>query len=121
MVLNVVLNLVLNSISCMFYLCDLFFSFIFISMMINCIISSIQAHLFFCSFFGIFPIFVLDDNVNEEYEYFSVIVRVFPRIYLIFGQFYSGVAYKAVAYKQIACTVQFPLRASVGKVVAYSI
>ena len=35
------------------YICDLFFIFIFIFVMINCIISGVQANLFFCLIFRI--------------------------------------------------------------------
>ena len=49
------------------YLCDLFFIFVFIFIMINCIALWIQTHLFFCLFFRIWVI-TLADNFDEECE-----------------------------------------------------
>ena len=98
---------------CLFlpYLWDLFFIFIFISIMINCIISWIQTHLIFCLFLEDLLLF-LDDNVDEELEYFSnrkssvsgCLNSSSFSICLIFNQFQSDVAYKSVAYKKNTST-----------------
>ena len=49
------------------YLCDLFFIFIFILIMVNRIISWIQTHLFFCLLTECVLLF-LHDNVDEKCE-----------------------------------------------------
>ena len=51
------------------YLCDLFFSFSLISIVINHITSLKQTHLFFVHF--VEYLLFLDDDVNEESELFS--------------------------------------------------
>ena len=51
----------------MSYLCDLFFFFVFIFIMMNCIISWIQTHLLFCLFLEYVLLFS-DNNVDEECE-----------------------------------------------------
>ena len=51
----------------MLHVCDLFFVFIFIFIMINRIILWKQTHLLFCFLFEYVPLF-LDDNVDEEFK-----------------------------------------------------
>ena len=84
------------------YLCDLFFIFILIFIMINRIISWIQTHLFFCLFSRICPIiFPWRMWIIFKQQKFSV--RVLLSIWLSFCQFQPGVAYKIVAYIKKAC------------------
>ena len=59
-------------------LCDLFFIFIFIFIMVNHIILWKQAHLFFRHFLEYFLLF-LDDNMNNECEYFPNSKRFQPQ------------------------------------------
>ena len=85
------------------HLCDLFFFFIFIFLIINRIISWKQTHLFFCLFSRICPInFARTRWIIFKQQNFNL--RVLFSICLIFCQFQSGAAYKNVAYKKKACT-----------------
>ena len=65
------LGLYMSYLLCMSYLCDLFFFYIFIFIMIYRIMSWIQTHLFF-SYVLEHVLLFLDDHVDEECEYFSI-------------------------------------------------
>ena len=83
------------------YLCDLFFIFSFLFIIINHIISLKQRHLFFAHFLE-YLILVLDHNMDEEREDFSNIKSsasgFFLSFCLIFCQIEPGVASRNVAY-----------------------
>ena len=85
----------------MSYLCDLFFIFIFIFIIINDFVSLKQTHLLFCTFLE-YVLLLLDDNVDEEifFKFQKFSLRVLLTFCLIFRQFQPGVAYKSVAYKK---------------------
>ena len=73
------------------YLCDHFFFFIFIFIMINRIISKIQTHLFFCLFLEYVLLF-LDGNMNEECEYFSNSKSSASGFCLEFASFFANIS-----------------------------
>ena len=67
----------------------IYFCFVLIFIMINCIISWIQTCLFFCIFLRICPV-LLDDNVNEECEYFSSVKNSTWGCCLAFAWFFTN-------------------------------
>ena len=87
------------------YLCDMFFIFISIFIMINRIISWKQTHLFICLFFKTCSIIFTWQRgwrmrIIFKEQKFSL--RVLLSICLIFCQFQPGVSSKSVAYEK-AC------------------
>ena len=90
------------------YLCDLFFIFIFICIMINRLISWIQTHCF--AYYLKYALLFLDDNVDEDVNNFQI-VKVQPHgnasHLLDFCQFQPGIAYKSVSHKKACITLEF--------------
>ena len=90
----------------MSYLCDLFFIFTFIFIMINRIISWIQIQFSFCLFLRICCSHIIFGwqggwRVWIIFKYQKLSLRVLFSICLIFCQFEHDVAYKSVAYKKV--------------------
>ena len=87
----------------MSYLCDLFFIFILILMVINNIISLKRTHLFFAHFFLLFPTTFYMITWMKKVNNFQIAkfsLRVLLNICLIFCKFQPDIAFKIVAYKK---------------------
>ena len=85
----------------MSYLCDLFFIFSLIFIVINHITSFKQTYLFFAPFLEYFLLFFIISWIKKANNFQIAIVR--PQLLsfcLIFCQFQPGVVYKRVVYKK---------------------
>ena len=73
------------------YLCDLFFIFTFIFIIVNLITSWIQTHLFFWLFFkNRYVLLILDDTLDEKCEQISNSIRSASRCCLAFASFLAN-------------------------------
>ena len=95
----------------MCYLCDLYFVFIFVLIMINHIISQKQTHLTFFRHFLEYVLLFLDHHIDEEWEYFSNSKNSASVCCLAFAWFFTNfnlvLLIKVLLIKKAPCIFMF--------------